>query len=101
MATKLYFLWVFTIPGDVRAAVSVELCMFNCATKMDDSNTVSGSCDLVIRQGCPGGAASYSCVLRQGCLVFLILSFIKASPRFNTALQSRVPVHLFSVPLFL
>ncbi|MEQ2266189.1 hypothetical protein XENORESO_020469 [Xenotaenia resolanae] len=28
----------FIIPGDVRAAMSVELHMFNCVTKMDDSN---------------------------------------------------------------
>ncbi|KAK5618605.1 hypothetical protein CRENBAI_015416 [Crenichthys baileyi] len=29
----------FIILGDVRAAMSVELRMFNCATKMEDSNT--------------------------------------------------------------
>ncbi|MEQ2201072.1 hypothetical protein XENOCAPTIV_007182 [Xenoophorus captivus] len=30
----------FIIPGDIRAAMSVELRMFNCATKMDDSNNL-------------------------------------------------------------
>ncbi|MEQ2172187.1 hypothetical protein GOODEAATRI_018553 [Goodea atripinnis] len=30
----------FIIPGDVRAVMSVELRMFNCVTKMDDSNTL-------------------------------------------------------------
>ncbi|MEQ2240956.1 hypothetical protein ILYODFUR_020414 [Ilyodon furcidens] len=28
----------FIVPGDIRAAASVEVCMFNCPTKMDDSN---------------------------------------------------------------
>ncbi|MEQ2248839.1 hypothetical protein ILYODFUR_023157 [Ilyodon furcidens] len=28
----------FIIPSDIRAAMSVELRMFNCATKIDDSN---------------------------------------------------------------
>ncbi|MEQ2236278.1 hypothetical protein ILYODFUR_010937 [Ilyodon furcidens] len=31
----------FIIPGDVRAATSVELHMLNCAAKMDDPNSVS------------------------------------------------------------
>ncbi|MEQ2282720.1 hypothetical protein AMECASPLE_003676 [Ameca splendens] len=28
----------FIVLGDVRAAASVEVCLFNCPTKMDDSN---------------------------------------------------------------
>ncbi|MEQ2283871.1 hypothetical protein AMECASPLE_015994 [Ameca splendens] len=37
MATKLCFRRIYN-PGDVRAAMSVELRMSKCATKMDDSN---------------------------------------------------------------
>ncbi|MED6241341.1 hypothetical protein ATANTOWER_010247 [Ataeniobius toweri] len=33
-----FFLRIYN-PGDVRAAMSVELRISNCATKMDDSNT--------------------------------------------------------------
>ncbi|MEQ2312471.1 hypothetical protein AMECASPLE_031368 [Ameca splendens] len=50
----------FIIPGDISAAMSVELRMFNCATKMDDSNThedlsdtlhsnSSQSCSILLR----------------------------------------------------
>ncbi|MEQ2243718.1 hypothetical protein ILYODFUR_009706 [Ilyodon furcidens] len=42
----------FTILGDVRAAMSVELRMFNCATKMNDSNILlcNALVPLVLKQ---------------------------------------------------
>ncbi|MEQ2223257.1 hypothetical protein ILYODFUR_034850 [Ilyodon furcidens] len=36
----------FIILGDVRATMCVELCMFNCVTKMDDSDMVLESLEV-------------------------------------------------------
>ncbi|MEQ2242140.1 hypothetical protein ILYODFUR_032805 [Ilyodon furcidens] len=50
IGNKSLFSVSFIIPGDARAATSVELCMLNCATqsvyppKMDDPNTLEGLC---------------------------------------------------------